>query len=145
MEKTLDWDAFAGRMLGYLAGITHAPALAKPKGNGSPGMSPDLRAYIASLDEHVRTRVLEMLSFAMEHVPLQLYNVVTLIVRHSIEVDNLPRIRETVRRQIEFERDLDLSQCIEREYATGTVATGMALDPALRLAVIGESGLTAGA
>ena len=145
MEKTLDWDAFARRMLGYLAGITHAPALAKPKANGSPGMSPELRAYIASLDERVRMRVLEMLSFAMEHVPLQLYNVVTLIVRHSIEVDNLPRTRQTVQNQIEFERGLDLSQCIEREHATGTVASGMTLDPALRLAVVDESGLAAGA
>jgi hypothetical protein len=108
-------------------------------------MSPELRAYIASLDERVRMRVLEMLSFAMEHVPLQLYNVVTLIVRHSIEVDNLPRTRQTVQGQIEFERDLDLSQCIEREHATGTVATGIALDPALRLAVVGASGLATGA
>jgi len=138
MERTLDWDAFTRRMLGYLAGITYAPALAKPSGGGAPGMSPDLRAYIASLDEHVRTRVLEMLAFAMEHAPLQLYNVVTLVVRHSIEVANLPRTCETIRRQIAFERDLDLSRCVERAHARGTVASGVALDPALHLSVVDD-------
>jgi|GEM_PF-384413 len=137
MEKTLDWDSFTRRMLGYLAGITHGPALETPPGGGARGMSSELRAYVESLDEHVRSRVLEMLSFAMERAPRQLYNVVTLIVRHSLEVANLPRTCETIRRQIEFERDLDLSQCIERERAHGTVASGMALDPALRLAVVG--------
>lgn len=136
MEKTLDWESFKRRMLGYLAGITHAPALARPAAGASPGMSPDLRAYIGSLDDHVRGCVLEMLAFAAEHAPLQLYNVVTLIVRHSIEVANLPRTCETVRRQIAFERDLDLSQCIERGRAHATVSSGTALDPALRLSVV---------
>lgn len=139
MERTLDWDSFARRMLGYLAGITHAPALERPAAGAAPGMSDDLRAYIGSLDDHVRSRVLEILAFAMERAPLQLYNVVTLIVRHSIEVENLPRIRETVRRQIEFERDLDLSHCIEQGRARGAVASGAPLDDALRLAVVGHA------
>jgi radical SAM superfamily enzyme YgiQ (UPF0313 family) len=144
MEKTLDWDSFAKRMLGYLAGITWAPALAKAQGTGSPGMSPELRAYIGSLDERVRTRVLEMLSFAMEHAPLQLYNVVTLIVRHSIEVDNLPRTCETIRKQIEFERDLDLASCVEQGHAAGSVASGLPLDDALHLSVLDQARPAAG-
>lgn len=129
-------------MLGYLAGITHAPALARPQGNGASGMSPELRAYIASLDDRVRARVMEMLSFAMEHAPLQLYNVVSLIVRHSIEVDNLPRTCETIRRQIEFERGLDLDRCVEQGHSPGTVASGVPLDGALNLTVMDDASRT---
>jgi len=72
----------------------------------------ELRAYIASLAEPVRQNVLKILAFGLERAPLQMYNLVTLIVRHSIEVDSMPQKRETIQQQIDFESNLDLSRCI---------------------------------
>jgi radical SAM superfamily enzyme YgiQ (UPF0313 family) len=114
MEKTLDWDNFTKRMIAYLENITYAPALRRPEARGTRGMPTELRAYIASLAEPVRQNVLKILAFGLERAPLQMYNLVTLIVRHSIEFDNLPQMRETLRRQIDFEKHLDLSRCIYR-------------------------------
>jgi radical SAM superfamily enzyme YgiQ (UPF0313 family) len=146
MDKTLDWDSFTRRMIGYLSGITYPPALKKPDSGGAPRSMPaDLKAYIASLDEHVRTRVLEILSYAAQHAPAQLHNVVTLILRHTIEVDNQPHTRETIRKQIEFEHDLDLSRCLERGRALGAVASGYVLDPSHQLTGVGESRTATGA
>jgi hypothetical protein len=113
MERTLDWDNFTRRMLGYLEGITYEPALRRPEGWPSE-LHPDLQAYVESLDEPVQRNVLEILALTAKRAPTQLHTVVTLIVRHSIEADNLPATRESIRRQIEFERDLDLEQCLYR-------------------------------
>lgn len=111
MERTLDWDNFTQRMLGYLAGITYEPAR-RATGDGPRRMPDELRVYVESLDERVRRNVLEILAFTAKHAPAQLHSVVTLIVRQSIEVDNLAMTRESIQRQIEFERDLDLTTCL---------------------------------
>ncbi len=126
MERTLDWDNFTARMRGYIAGITYAPALRRPA--GGPGEMPgELRTYVASLDAPVRSNVLEILALTAERAPTQLHNVVTLIVRQSIEADNLAATRESIRRQIAFERGRDLERCLYRRPprdAELTVATG---------------------
>jgi radical SAM superfamily enzyme YgiQ (UPF0313 family) len=114
MEKTLDWDNFTRRMIAYLENITYVPALRRPEDRGPRELPEELRAYIASLDEPVRQNVLKILKVGLERAPLQMYNIVTLIVRHSIEFDNLPHVRASIRRQIDFEKDLDLSRCICR-------------------------------
>ncbi len=114
MEKTLDWDNFTKRMIAYIENINYAPALRKPQESGSREMPAELRAYIGSLSEPVRRNVLRILAAGQERAPLQMYNLVTLIVRHSIEFDNLPQTTQTLRKQIEFEKDLDLSRCIYR-------------------------------
>jgi radical SAM superfamily enzyme YgiQ (UPF0313 family) len=111
MEKTLDWDNFTSRMRGYLEGITYEPARGKP-GAGPGGMPDELRVYVESLDDHVRRNVLEILALTAERAPAQLHSVVTLIVRHSIEVGNLAATKESIARQIAFERDRDLSECL---------------------------------
>jgi radical SAM superfamily enzyme YgiQ (UPF0313 family) len=132
MEKTLDWDNFTDRMMAYLANITYEGALQKPE-RSNREMPTDLRTYIGSLDEKVRRNVLKILAFCSERAPLQLYNVVTLIVRHSLEVDNLPHTQETIRRQLAFEHDLDLSACVYRGHpsrATGETGHMPAEHPA---------------
>jgi radical SAM superfamily enzyme YgiQ (UPF0313 family) len=112
MEKTLDWDNFTRRMIGYVENISYAPALRRPEERGPRELPAELRAYIASLAEPVRQNVLKILAFGLERAPLQMYNLVTLIVRHSIEVDSMPQKRETIQQQIDFESNLDLSRCI---------------------------------
>lgn len=111
MERTLDWDNFTARMRGYLEGITYEPALRRSEG-GSAEMPAELRVYVDSLDDPVRRNVLEILALTAERAPAQLHSVVTLIVRQSIEADNLSATRESIRRQIEFERDLNLEDCL---------------------------------
>ncbi|MDQ3070202.1 MAG: B12-binding domain-containing radical SAM protein [Acidobacteriota bacterium] len=117
MEKTLDWDSFTGRVLRYLELITYEPAKRRAAEGESREMPQDLRDYVASLDDNVRENVIEILSYAAAHAPEQMHNVVTLIVRHSIEVDNLPQTRATVQRQIAFERGKDLSGCLYKRKA----------------------------
>jgi hypothetical protein len=123
MERTLDWDNFTARMLGYLAGITYEPA--RGAGGGGGGRMPDeLRTYVESLDPPVRRNVLEILAYTARHAPVQLHSVVTLIVRQSIEVDNLAMTRQSIERQIDFERDLDLGACLYRRPALPVVMSG---------------------
>jgi radical SAM superfamily enzyme YgiQ (UPF0313 family) len=111
MEKTLDWDNFTNRMRGYIEGITYEPAR-RARGGGSGEMPRELRVYVESLEEDVRRNVLEILALTAEKAPGQLHSVVTLIVRHSIEVGNLAATKESIARQIAFERGRDLSQCL---------------------------------
>ena len=112
MEKTLDWASFKRRVIGYVENISYEPALRSEGGQGPRQLPDELRAYIGTLEEDVRGHVLEILKFTAERAPAQMHNVVTLIVRHSIEVDNLPQVRATVERQIAFERGRDLSRCL---------------------------------
>src|SRR5262249_49770091 len=122
IEKMLDWDNFTDRMMGYIADITYEPALRRPESSNGQ-MPEDLKTYIASLEPKVRDNVLKILSFCKERAPMQLTTVVTQIVRHSLEVDNLPRTKATLRQQMEFERDLDLSKCLYRREKPPVVHT----------------------
>jgi radical SAM superfamily enzyme YgiQ (UPF0313 family) len=131
METTLAWDSFTGRMLRYLEGITYEPARREAGAGGPREMPQELRDYIATLDDEVRGHVLAILSFAATHAPAQMHNVVTLIVRHSIEVDNLPQTRATVERQIAFERNRDLSRCLYRPKAGSGALMPTAVSAAL--------------
>jgi Radical SAM superfamily len=112
MERTLDWDSFTQRMLGYLHGITYEPARRRNSGAARAKMPEDLRTYVESLEPRVRGHVLEILATTASQAPNQLHSVVTLIVRQSIEVQNLGLTKESIERQIAFERDLDLEGCL---------------------------------
>jgi radical SAM superfamily enzyme YgiQ (UPF0313 family) len=115
MERTLDWDNFTQRMLGYLDGITYEPALRSQSNGKSVAMPDELRSYVESLEPRVRANVLEILATAASRAPAQLQSIVILIVRQSIEADNLAVTRATIERQIEFERSLDLDECLLRD------------------------------
>jgi hypothetical protein len=145
LERTLDWSAFTRRLRGYLEGVTYAPARLRPDGFDNGRALAALEGFVVSMDEQVREDVRDILRATLERAPLQTNNVVTLFVRHRLEAGNLPQARETLRAQIEFERGLDIASCVERTRACGRVASGMALDPALRLAVMGEALPAAGA
>lgn len=145
IERTMDWGAFKRRLRGYLEGVTYAPARRRPEGFDDARALAGLEGFVTSMDAALRDDVRAILAFTLDRAPLQLHNVVTLIVRYRLEAGNLPQIRETLREQIAFERELDLALCIERGRSCGGVASGAALDPALRLAVVGEAGVTAGA
>ena len=111
VERLLDWDNFTARLKRYINNISYPPALARPESEG--GEAPDqLKAFITSLEPDVRGKVLEILNLCAERAPAQMYNVVTQIVRHSIEAGTLAHTRGTILRQLEFEQGIDLRTAV---------------------------------
>ena len=114
LDRLFDMDNFTERMIGYIDLITYVPERENKEDVRITGgkLPAGLIDFICKIDQKERACVEKILNYAASKVPHQLNNIVGLIVRQQFESQNVEITKKTILSQIEFERNLDLSQCI---------------------------------
>jgi len=114
LDRVFDMDNFTERMMGFIDLINYCPEREKKEDVRIIGgkLPAELNNFIRKIDPKEQDCVEKILNHAASKVPHQLNNIVGLIVRQQFEAQQVEETKKTILSQIEFERNLDLSQCI---------------------------------
>lgn len=114
MERLFDLENFTERMIGFIDLITYLPenAARGRSGTSSGQLPPELITFIRRASPGEQPYIEAILKHCAARVPHQLRNIVGLIVRQQLEHKNVVFTKQTILSQLEFERNLDLNDCI---------------------------------
>jgi len=113
LERVYDWDNFAERVKSFVSNVKRQPNVPQKDEPGT-GLPPALSNFLFSLDDKIKNTIFDVFLYTRQHAPFMTRKVVGLISRQYMEAVNLPSLRETILRQMQFEESLDMEQFIEK-------------------------------
>ncbi|MFQ6003445.1 MAG: radical SAM protein, partial [Candidatus Zixiibacteriota bacterium] len=114
VERVYDWDNFAERIKKFISNVKRKPNVPQ-KSELSEGLSPDLSAFLFSLDEKVQSVIFDIFFHTRKNAPFMMRKVLGSISRQYMAAANLPLLRENILKQIQFEESVDMEQFIFKE------------------------------
>ncbi len=108
LEKILDWENFALRVMGFVSNVrkkNNYHISAEPSDRLPPKLDD-----LFTLDE--KRSINKILSHTQQHAPYMMDKAIELIINHHICVSQLPFLRKNILKQIRHEKCLDIEQFI---------------------------------
>ncbi|MDQ1265032.1 MAG: hypothetical protein QG635_182, partial [Bacteroidota bacterium] len=102
LKKIYDWENFFLRLEGFINNINYAPLLNKNSAK-EIFLNDFLEKFISSFDNELKSRVEYLIVLTLRRIPVMIYDIVTHILRHQIEVMKLPKLLEDINKIIEYE------------------------------------------